>query len=305
MRLRQLRTLVAVVDSGSFAAAAEHLSLTQSAVSMQMKALEERLGIALFDRSMRPPLLTGAGRTLVERAREIVVACDELTIGLPDTGKLFGLLNIGVVPGASLSLLPDALARLRAAYPSVQVRVRSGLSSELMQRVAQGALDAAIVTEPARFEHDLDCHTVSDESLLVIGPPGAASDDDVSLLAEHPYIAFNRQAEFGRLIDASLRDRGLIAHRTMELDSLDAIVMMVARGLGVAIVGERNVFPRYREQVCAVPFGEPPLRRRIGVVRRARHRHPELVNALTTELQAVAAAWAESALPTASLAAAP
>lgn len=297
MRLRHLRTLVAVADGGSFQAAAEHLSLTQSAISMQMKALEERLGITLFDRSMRPPLLTGAGRTLVERSREIVVACDELTVGVAHTGKLFGLLNIGVVPGASLSLLPDALARLRTDYPSVQVRVQSGLSSGLMQRVAQGALDAAIVTEPARLEHDLDCHTVSDESLLVIGPPGDASSDDVSLLAAHPYIAFNRQAEFGRLIDASLRDRGLEAHRTMELDSLDAIVMMVARGLGVAIVGERNVFPRYRGLVHAVPFGEPPLRRRIGVVRRARHRHPELVNALTVELLAVAAAWSDTAAP--------
>ncbi len=286
MRLRQLQTLVTIADLGSFVAASERLGMTQSAVSMQMKALEASFQTQLFDRTLRPPKLTGSGRLLVERAREVILLYDGLRQNLSNDGDLAGLLRLGVITGISVNLLPSALDTLRRRHGQLRIKIENGLSTELMRRVGQGQLDAAIVTEPRRLDDDLECRTVLDEALFVAAHPDETGARDEELLSTLPYVYFNRRSQIGRIIDDGLRARRIKVDDAMELDSMEAIMHMVSRGLGVAIVPKVAITADFKNAVYRVPFGEPPLRRRVGLVKRIGDRHSAAVDVLHQVLRA-------------------
>lgn len=146
MSIRQLRTLIAVADQGSFGAAADVTHVTQSAVSMQMRALECELRIELFDRTRRPPILNADGRRLVERARDIVPLYDRMVDAASDAQDLSGTLTLGAVPTSFTELVPKAIAEMRTAYPNLQVNVVTELSAPLVELLQRGELDAAVLT---------------------------------------------------------------------------------------------------------------------------------------------------------------
>ncbi len=137
MEIRQFKTLVAIADFGSFAAAADAVGLTQSAISLQIKNLEDELGFELFDRRHRPPMLNNKGVLLVEHARTIVTTCD-LVARLGSNDDLKGTLTFGAVPTALAGIVPEALATLRAQHPNLHISVKSGLSFELAGLVRGG-----------------------------------------------------------------------------------------------------------------------------------------------------------------------
>ena len=142
-----LRTFVAVADTGSFTAAAELVARTQSAVSLQIKRLEEIVGQRVFERTSRSLALTPAGETLLEYARRILDLNDESVrriAGPPVTG----VIRLGITEYFVPTELPRILARFAAAYPGVQLEVRMGLSRELRQALGAGGLDAVIVRLP-------------------------------------------------------------------------------------------------------------------------------------------------------------
>jgi len=283
MDLRHLKTLIAIAEHRSFAAAAEAVGLTQSAVSLHVKALEEGLQTVLFDRSTRPPLLNAQGMALVERAREIVGLCDGLTDSLRGE-QVTGILDLGAVPTVLTGMLPGALVALQNAHPELRIRVSSGLSNELADEVRRGALDAAIVSEPSQLAAGLSWHPVVQEPLMVIAPEGTPGDNDRELLEALPFIRFKRFAWAGRLIDAHLRDRGIQLLPGMEMDSLEAVAGMVAHGLGVSIAPMRAVADPFPDNVRTVAFGEPPLTRGVGIVERTESPKSDLVRALYDRL---------------------
>lgn len=269
MNLRHVETLLAIADAGSFAAAAERVGVTQSAVSMQMKALEEELGARLFDRAHRPPTLNDTGHGIVARARELLALAEAMR-GQAAGDALRGRLRLGVIPTAATGLVPDALARLAERAPEVQLRIESGLSADLLRRVGQGALDVAVVTETARLERGLIFRPVLEEPLVVAAPIGAKGTTARDLLRRLPFVRFNRRTGVGRVIDAALRQQRIAVTETMELDSIEAILAMVGRGLGVAVAPEGSVTGAVAEAVRTVPFGDPPVVRRVGLIERER-----------------------------------
>ena len=240
MDIRHLKTLIAIAEHRSFAGAAEAIGLTQSAVSLHVKALEAELATRLFDRDTRPPLLNAHGKELVERAREIVGLCDGLTSSFAG-GEMAGTLELGAVPTGLSGVLPAALVKLRSSHPDLKIRVTSGLSSELASAVRKGNLDVAMVSEPAELATGLSWHACGREPLMVIAPKGTRGKTDRALLESLPYIHFQRFAWAGRVIDTHLRDRGIRVEQGMEMDSLEAVSMMVSNGLGVSIVPKRPV----------------------------------------------------------------
>ena len=275
MDLRHLKTLIAIAENGSFAAAGDAIGLTQSAVSLHVKALEEALETKLFDRTTRPPRLNTRGRNLVDRARDIVEQCEGLS-DLVSGDSLAGSLDVGAVPTLLSGILPPALGAIRAQHPDLRIRVSSGLSADLVGRVHKGELDAAVVTEPSQVQTGLSWHMYAEEPLLVIAPKGTKGSTDRELLAAGPFIRFQRFAWAGRLIDTHLKDRGIKVHTGMEIDSLEAIALMVAHGLGVSVVPDR-AGASLPENIERIPFGDPPLCRRSrrtspGRPRRSRRR---------------------------------
>ncbi len=264
MSIRNLRTLVAIKDEGSFAAASQALGLTHSAVSMQVKMLERSYGASLFDRSERPPRLTESGEAVVRRAREVLALYDGLPGVVGAEGAVQGVLKIGVIPTALTGIAPRVLSELRRVYPSLQIQLSSAMSGDLLDMVRRNELDVALQSEPTGLPKDLKWTRVLQQKVIVIAPPGLKARRDVEVLSAWPYIRFNRRSWIAPLIAGVLRERGLDLDEAMELDSLEAIYMMVQARLGVSIIPDSGPFAPFRPEVRILPFGPPQIRRWIG-----------------------------------------
>ncbi len=287
MELRPLRTLVSIADQGSFAAAAESLGLTQSAISLQIKALEETLGRRLFDRSHRPPQLTELGQQLVIEARQILSLYDRIFVSNSDL--LAGDLVLGAVPTALGSIMPPALAALRAQHPQLSIQVVSGLSEELATQLRAGSLDASLASEPPHLAEGLHARPIRQDPLVVIAPLDTKGKGDRELLEGNPFIQFSRRAWAGEQIDRALRERNISVARAMEIDSLESIIEMVRHRLGVSVVP--LPFGRRPEALGlrTLPFGNPPLTRALVLLERNDSPKSRLIAALGQALRRVAA----------------
>ncbi|MEQ9915890.1 LysR family transcriptional regulator [Pectobacterium aroidearum] len=269
MSLKALRTLVAIAQYGSFARAAEAVCLTQSAVSLHVRSLEEDFNVLLFDRSRRVPVLTEAGHRAVEQARDILAQYDGIAAELGESGELAGRLRIGAIQTALAGVLPAALAALRHAHPRLRVLVNSGMSAELAIRIDAGELDAAVTTEPVKpYPTGLVSTPLYQEGFWIVAPSALASLDARQLLQEHPFIRFDRRAWAGRTIDRELRRQRLRVQTDMELDSQEAIVQMVASGLGVAVIPLSERERGRLDNLTCIPFGEPQQQRRVVLLER-------------------------------------
>ncbi len=287
MQLRQLKTFVAIADAGSFHGAAEKMSITQSAVSMQMKSLEETLQLELFERTVRPPRLSNTGLLLLEQAREIVRLTDKLLESSPVAGQFAGSIQIGTIPGASF-ILPETLDNLRQTYRHLQVRVQSNFTDELVALVGQGRLDAALVTEPKNLDRQLLSRFVLSEPMMVLSSRDQAGKSDIELLNSNHYIGFNRKAEVSRMVEEVLSRRNIIVDPIMELDTLETFQMMIMRGLGVGILPLSSIRDRFKEEFYTVPFGSPALQRRLSLIQRRTQHRQRFLDTLFGALSAVA-----------------
>lgn len=281
MSLRALRTLIAIVHHGSFTRAADTVHLTQSAVSLHIKSLEEEFNAALFDRSRRLPVLTDAGYLAVERAREIVALYDSIAVDIGSDNELRGRLKIGAIQTALAGALPLALAALAAEHPHLRINVASGMSAELATRVEAGELDVAITTEPVKpHPYGLVSTSLYEEGFWIIAPSSCAGLDFRQILQKLPFIRFDRRAWAGRTIDRELRRLRLRVQTSMELDSQDAIIQMVASGLGVSVVPLSNQNLEHLKHLEVQSFGSPQKSRRVVILEQEERPRGRLAAAL-------------------------
>jgi len=147
MELHQLRYFLAVVDEGTFTAAAEAVSISQSGISSQIQKLERELGLALLDRSARRVALTPAGMRLIPYARAAIAAVDDVTGAANDIrGLVTGSLRVATVTGMAWQPLFDALADIHAEHPAIDIRLYDGNSDGLIAQVRNGNADVAIAS---------------------------------------------------------------------------------------------------------------------------------------------------------------
>ncbi|WP_282608482.1 LysR family transcriptional regulator [Pelagibius sp. Alg239-R121] len=280
MNLRQLHTLAAFYERGSFAAAGDHVGLSHSAVSVQMQQLEEELGTALFDRSSRPPVLTGTGAQIALLGREVLDQVEAIR-RVASGQDVAGSLSIGFVPTTLYSLVPGVLNELRVHFPQLQVIVKSGLSSELAALVLGRELDFAILTSPVVAMPDLEITEIASELLYAIGPPSRAEvTGDAALVRSMPFISFSKKTWLGQQIAARLQSRGIYVDEIMEVDSLDAIEKLVLDGFGVSIVPQRLLAQPLSEKLVRIPFCQPAEQRKLVLVQHAQGRRSELEQAV-------------------------
>ena len=232
MNLSHLRTLVAIADTRSFATAAEHLYLTPSAISHQIRDLEQELGVPLFDRVTRPPRLNAHGHALVEQGRDLLTRFDTLVALARSPGEIGGQLMLGCVSGVSSDLIPEALAGLRASHPAVLGRMEEGLSDPLAHRVLRRELDAAIITELPEPDPQLKSLLITEEPMVMVAPSDCRLTSWREVLTAYPFIRLNRKAGMGKVIDRALRAERIVVEDAMELDSSEAVVGMARAGLG-------------------------------------------------------------------------
>lgn len=285
MNIIHLRTLVAIDEHKSFAAAAERLFLTPAAVSQQMRALEEELQTAVFDRTTRPPSLNAHGTFLAERARDVLLGFDRFVDAAKHPGEIAGRLALGCINGVSTDLIPRALAGLRQRYPRLQVRIEEGFSRNLPLRVKRRELDAAIITEPAVPDPELESLLILTEPLLVVAPSDTKAETWDQAVVGHPFLRLNRESGMAMAIDARLRHGGLVVEDAMELDSTEAILRMAEAGLGVGVVPEGRLRWEPETVVRRFPFGDPPVSRRVVLVERRNNQRSDLSQILYAELR--------------------
>jgi len=289
MGIRELKAFVAVAERGNLADAADVLFLSTPAVSAQLAKLEQELGAVLLDRARKPARLTSAGHAVLARAREVLGLYEQIGDAITERTELVGSFVLGSIPTALTSVIPRALLALRQAHPNLQIRIHHGQSPSFVEQLRQGDIDAAIISEPREVPPGLLWEAFAEEPVLVIAPASATGKNDERLLREYPYIRFNRHFWVSRRIEETLATRRIVLRETMELDSLEAIALMVRHGLGVSIIPVSNEsFLRFHE-LLAVPLGKPPVSRAIGLAQRAGNPKMRLTAALLQALQLAAA----------------
>jgi DNA-binding transcriptional LysR family regulator len=260
---------------------------TRAAVAQQIRTLEREIGAPLIARAGRSVHVTEPGSRILERTRELLRGVADLrTVATDETPA--GELRLGAGTNALTGLVPDILARLVELHPRLKVFIRPGYSPELYRAVEAGDLDAAVVLE-APFPLPKTCgwELLREEQLVVLAPRKWAGRDPHELLASEPLVRYDRTQWGGRVADQYLQRAGIEPQERFELNALNAIAVMVDRGLGVSLVPDwLRPWPEKLDVVC-LPLPLPSEPRRIGVVwSRATVRH-RLVTAFLREARAV------------------
>ena len=269
MSLKHLRTLIAVAEHRTFGAAAEEICLTHAAVSQHMRALEDEMGVALFDRSKRTPELNATGLALVARARELVREYDTLIPSILGTETLSGDFTLGAVPTTISGLAPKGINELKARCPNLRLLLRPGLTRPLLTALERHQVDAALVTKPQALPAWLTFRTLASEPLMLIVSEQVAGDDPVALLQSRPFIRFNRDAIVGPQIEAWIQAHDVRVTEAMELETLDAIAAMVHADIGVSIVPRTCVLPENPLPLRWVALEDPSPSRALGLAYRS------------------------------------
>jgi DNA-binding transcriptional LysR family regulator len=278
--IRELKTLVAVAREGTFAAAGNRIGLTQAAVSAQMQRLEAELGYPLFERKGRAAQLNRKGHHTLLQAQELIRLYDNL--GSTDSGETANVLvSIGAIASVQRALLPDALARFNREWPGCRSRIMPGVSMELLNLADAGDIDlAAIIRPPFALQSDLRWTTLAQEPYRLIVPADLPGDDWAQLLSTQPLVRYDRSSFGGRQVDRFLRRMHFSLREVCELDELEALVQLVANGVGVALVPETTAQRGWPESVRVLDLGSHTFHRDVGLVHRAPGTLSEPVNML-------------------------
>lgn len=236
--VRLLKTFLAVAAEGSFAGAAQRVALTQAAVGLQMRSLEAELRRPLFERSGKTVRLNQAGRELLPQAERLADLFEQMREPEHAPRAMEGTLHIGAVVSALRPLLQATLA-LKRRHPGLDLHVSAAKSGELLARVAEGALDAAIaVHEPGadRLQAGLVWTPLYAEPMVVLAARSMPEQPIRSLVQRQPFIRFDRQEHTGQLVDRTLRRLRARPQEFLELNAIETIVDLVRAGLGVTMV---------------------------------------------------------------------
>jgi DNA-binding transcriptional LysR family regulator len=236
MDTRFLESFVVVVESGSVAEAARRLHTSSAALAKRIHSLEAEIGVRLITRAGRTVGPTEAGFAIFESAKQILHDARGLR-HLTSADTPAGHLRIGVIGTAVTGILPSILDHLASACPELDLYIVPGISSDLHRRVVDRDLDAAIIVEPP-FEmgKEFDWMLIREEPLLLITPKAMDPANPETVLRTESFIRYDRQHWGGRLADAYLQKSGIRPRERFELDALDAIAVLVDRGLGVSLV---------------------------------------------------------------------
>jgi DNA-binding transcriptional LysR family regulator len=266
----QLRALAAVVETRSFSAAARKLHLTQPAVSLQIKALEDRFGVRLVERLGKQAHATAAGEELVAAAARLFRESDDIELRMRRYREgWMGGVTIGTISTVFTYDLPPLLRALRRRHPKIELQVTSLPTPESVERILDNRLDIAIITLPIDT-HRLRVTPLRDETMLAIFPAGASAVPDVvspSFVATQPLLMEHDRAA-GHLLVRGWLERGKTRPNIpMQLGSIEALKSAVAAELGMAIIPDAAV-ARNHDDLVVRPL-DPPLPSPIALIEHA------------------------------------
>ncbi|QHI96662.1 LysR family transcriptional regulator [Xylophilus rhododendri] len=285
MKLQFLQTLTAVLRHGSFAAAAKEVNLTASAVSLQMRQLEDFFGQPLFDRSARQVRPTPFALEIAETLQQTVDKLDALRSrkGMEITGRI----RLGTMESAQVALLPTALQRLRERAPALEFSISKGLSSTLLDDLKAGRIDAAVLVKPlSGGSSRLAWFPLASETMVMIAPPTARLASPVEMLRRYDWIRMDPATTGGRIAAQYVQKLVPRLNWAFDLPGTEAIAASVSAGLGVSVV------PTLRDELLSaypmlqVPLGRGAPVRHIAFVCRPADADSRLTQAVLEAFQA-------------------
>jgi DNA-binding transcriptional LysR family regulator len=259
MTLVQLQVFVAVVEAGSFTAAAERLGMTQSATSHALAALEAELGVRLLERQRQGVTLTMLGCDVLAHARTMLAESEHIRqLAAAARGLATGRLRIGSFPSVSARLLPGLLRAFQQCYQGIEVVLFEGTDQEVSEWIHTRIVDVGFVTGPAA---GLETTEIAQDELHVImaadHPLARAAHIHVAQLVAEPFVLSKAGCE--PLIRDICRQADVALHAQYEISDVSTILAMVQEGLGVSIVPAMNI-PDAMLGIAALRLDPPAYR---------------------------------------------
>jgi DNA-binding transcriptional LysR family regulator len=277
LNLDQLRSLIEVVELGSFTEAAKRLHLTQPAISQQIRELETRCGLQLVERVGKLALATPAGRELIMRGRQIMADAEHALAAVHHHKEgTAGRVHIGTGPTALVYLLPPVLRQVRDAHPNIEIVVTTGTTHSISEALLSNEIDIGFTALPVEAK-GLDAVPVRTDPMVAIL---CSSEHDIPAkmtpadVASRTLILEYQRVPHRQLSRAWLETGGVGVRPAMEFDSIEAIKSAVSAGLGMAIIpgpAMSNGLPT--DGVVVRPL-DPPLVRTLGLVQKQGRAEP-------------------------------
>lgn len=270
LTLKQMRYFEALALHGHFGRAADASGISQPALSMQIKDMEDDLGVKLFERAARQVRLTRFGEEFAPRVRDILRAVDEVedVARAAATNSLSGRLRLGVIPTIAPYLLPSLIGRLTVAHPTLDIHVRETLTPRLIDELSQGRIDAAIVALPVS-EPAFEEVAIFDEDFVLIRPDADTDSPvpDAKDLARMKLLLLEEGHCFRDQALAFCSMRSALQRDGLDGSSLSTLVQLVGAGIGVTLIPEMAVSVETRSaNVSVARFGAPRPKRTIGMI---------------------------------------
>lgn len=201
------------------------------------------------------------------RARDLLREVRDLRSAASETGLPAGPLRLGTTPTAMMGLAPPLLRRWTSAHPDIPIYIEPGTSTVLLDRVASGELDAAIIVHPAfDLSKTFAWRLLREEPLILLTPSRMSVEDPLVTAAREPFVRYDRNVVAGKMADEYLRERGVRPKVQFELDGIEHIAKLVAEGFGVSVLPDWPVIGAPDPQLRRWDLPSPRPARRVGIV---------------------------------------
>lgn len=284
MNVKQLRAFVAVAKYQSFAQAGEHLHVSQPALSLTIKALEDGLGGRLFSRNTRNVALTPEGEALVPLARRLIADWDNAEDELRQRFTLQrGRVTLAAMPSFAGNLLPPILKTFRARYPQVNVTVNDVINEQVLEMVRDRQVELGVAFEPQQSASLQFTPLYIDRFVAVVpsdSPLADLKDIDWQSLLEQPFITLQRPSTVRVMLEEHLRARDMKLPVEFESHQLATVGRMVASGLGVSAVPALCAGQMRELGARCITLRDPVVERAIGVLTNPGHELSSAAQAL-------------------------
>ncbi|MEM6823379.1 MAG: LysR family transcriptional regulator [Verrucomicrobiota bacterium] len=271
MQIESFRVFRDLVESQSFSKAAQMNDITQSAVSQQIRAMEERFHIPLIERSSKRFALTREGELLYQTSKEIIVNFDTLQHQFNEMRNIVsGNIRIATVYSIGLHELPPYLKSFLKEFPNVNVHVEYRRSNQVYEEVQAGTCDLGLVAFPSH-KKNLKVESFKKDRLVVICSPahkmGSLQHIDVSDLSDCKFIGFEPDIPTRRAVDKMFRDSGIDPKPVMEFDNIETVKRAVEIDAGISIVPRATVEQEIKSgSLKALEFKNKPYHRPLGMI---------------------------------------
>ena len=279
MQIETLKIFCDLVETGSFSQAAERNFVTQSAVSQQVRGLEEKFKRALLERTRgrREVRATEAGAAFYEESRRVVAAYTQLEERVRALdGTVSGTVRVATVYSVGLHELPPAVRRFMELYPEAKIDLEYSRTTRIVRDVLSGAVELGLVAYP-EAKRGLTVILLAGDRLVLICPPGHALAKRKKVRARDleglDFVLFERDIPTRRATDRILKSHGVPVRRVAEFDNIETIKRAVEVGFGAAIVPRPSVLDEQRSgQLAVVALAEPEWTRTVGIIYRSDRR---------------------------------